>query len=101
MRPRGTGDTAAALVHRARLRDVDVVERYGVRVTSVARTLADLGRSRSVLHTVPAMDAALQGKLTTRAEIEDAQGLPRLARSGTRDTPWILPTVGPSPPWNR
>ena len=47
------------VVHRARLRDEDVVEWMGVHVTSVARTLADLARGGDAMTTVVALDHAL------------------------------------------
>jgi hypothetical protein len=48
VRPHCTRDVAAALLHRASLRDEDVVELDGVLVTSMPRTLVDLARSVSV-----------------------------------------------------
>ena len=112
----GTGDTAGALVHRARLRDVDVVEVDGIRVTSVARTVSDIGRSRSALHSVPVADAALHAKVTSRDEIADVlqscRGWPRVRYArhaleladGRAESPLesvsrlIMPRLGLPPP---
>ena len=58
------------MLHRATLRPHDVVLVDGTPVTSVARTLIDLARSQPLRTSVPAIDAALQRRLVTRAELE-------------------------------
>ncbi|SHG84617.1 Transcriptional regulator, AbiEi antitoxin, Type IV TA system [Jatrophihabitans endophyticus] len=70
--PNGTGDLHRAHLYRATLRDVDVVEVDGLAVTSVARTLADLGRHHPTTTAVAAADHALHHELTTPAAIADA-----------------------------
>jgi hypothetical protein len=69
--PRGTGDLAGAHLHRATLTSADVVEIDGVLMTSVARTLIDLARAAAAAAAVVPIDAALQRRMTTRAELED------------------------------
>lgn len=69
--PHGTGDLAGAHLHRATLDPVDVVDVDGVRVTSVARTLIDLGRSSATAAAVVPIDVALNRRITTRAELDD------------------------------
>jgi hypothetical protein len=63
--PNGTGDLQAAHLYRASLRDVDVVEINGIPVTSIARTVVDIGRHRPTSTMVAAADYALHEKLTT------------------------------------
>jgi hypothetical protein len=62
---------SAANLHRAALPPCDVVMKYGVPVTSVARTIVDCARSTSTLAAVAAADAALHLHLTTRSELDD------------------------------
>ena len=69
--PRGTGDVAGALLHRATLRPEDVVVVDGVPVTSVARTLVDLARTVSLPVSVVAADAALQRGLTNPLDVAE------------------------------
>lgn len=69
MPPTGTGDLTSALLHRATLPAHDVVIRYGVPVTSVARTLVDLARHRPLATAVAAMDFALREHMVTGDEI--------------------------------
>lgn len=69
--PRATGDVAAALLHRATLRDLDVTEIGGVPVTSIPRTLVDVGRCASTGCAVAAIDAALHRGVVGPAAIED------------------------------
>ena len=68
--PNGTGDLVRASLHRATLDDRDVVVRDGVPVTSVARTLVDLGRSSSTASAVAVADAALHGGMVTGSELD-------------------------------
>ncbi len=68
--PNGTGDLVRASLHRATLADRDVVVRDGVPVTSVARTLVDLGRSSSIASAVVVADAALHGGMVTASELD-------------------------------
>jgi hypothetical protein len=69
--PRRTGDLAGAHLHRATLDAVDLVEVDGVLVTSVARTLIDLARAGATAAAVVPIDAALQRRMTTLAELDD------------------------------
>ena len=80
--PAGTGDTVDALVHRATMRPTDVVViGDGLMVTSPARTVVDLARSRSVDAAVVALDHALHAGLTTRERVGRCRRqLPTLAR---------------------
>jgi hypothetical protein len=71
VQPGRTGDVRDALLHRASLWPEDVTILYDVPVTSVARTLVDLGRSRSTATTVAAADAALHRGLVEQAAIDD------------------------------
>lgn len=71
--PHGTGDEHAALLHRATLWPEDIVELGGVPVTSIARTLVDLGRTVSTAEAVMAIDAALYRTLTNRQAIDDVR----------------------------
>ncbi|MGH3646483.1 MAG: DUF559 domain-containing protein [Micromonosporaceae bacterium] len=69
---RGQGATSAypdMVVHHARLPEGHVVERNGLRVTTVARTVADLARSRGFRPGVIAADAALRRELCTRDDL--------------------------------
>lgn len=59
VQPGRTGDVAGALLHRATLRPGDVVIIDGVPVTSIARTLIDLGRTLTIGAAVVTIDAAL------------------------------------------
>ena len=68
--PNGTGDVHRAHLYRASLPPEDVVIICGVAVTSIARTLVDVGRHRSTAAAVAAVDAALYRGLTTLDEIE-------------------------------
>ncbi len=69
--PPSTGDTANALVHRATLRDIDVVAKNDVPVTSVARSVADLARCSRTATAVTAIDAALHAESVGSDEITD------------------------------
>lgn len=69
VQPRRTGDVAGALLHRAGMPSEDVVDVAGISVTSVARTLIDLGRTVSVAAAVVTIDAALQRGLTDKEEL--------------------------------
>lgn len=57
--------------HSARLTDADVVRVGAYRVTSVARTLLDVGRSESLQTAVVMADAALQQGLVTPGVVEE------------------------------
>ncbi len=68
--PHWAGNAAGAHLYRATLGPADVTVIDGVLVTSIARTLVDLGRHRSTSCAVVALDAALhEGRVTTE-EIE-------------------------------
>jgi very-short-patch-repair endonuclease len=68
--PRAADRTSAAHIHRATLPAAEVVCVDGVRVTSVARTIIDLGRWLPAHDAVAAADYALHEHLTTSAEVE-------------------------------
>jgi hypothetical protein len=70
--PRATGDVAGALLHRATLRADDVVDIGGVPVTSMPRTLIDLGRSMPTPAAVVAIDAAAHRGLVDATTLERA-----------------------------
>lgn len=76
------------LMTRAALPDDEVAVRGAYRLTSAARTVADVARSWPELHAVAAVDAALLRGLVTRAELRrvlDRQatvpGVPRAERA--------------------
>jgi Protein of unknown function (DUF559) len=56
--------------HIAALPPEHVVERRGIRVTSVARTVVDLARTSSFRSGVVVADSALRGKQASRAELQ-------------------------------
>jgi hypothetical protein len=68
--PRWPGNASGAHLRRATLRPEDVTVVDGVLVTSIARTLVDLGRHRSTACAVVALDAALHDGRVTIDEIE-------------------------------
>jgi hypothetical protein len=70
--PRATGDVAGALLHRATLRPEDVIEVDGIPVTTLARTLVDVGRCTSTAAAVVAIDAALHRNLIETQDLEEA-----------------------------
>jgi uncharacterized protein DUF559 len=65
------GPRGASHVHPARLSGQEVTSWFGVPVTTVARTLVDLGR-HDRRDAIMAADAALREDLVTRAEIDAA-----------------------------
>lgn len=67
--PDGTGRIRDALVHRARIDAEDLVIVAGVPVTSIARTIVDLGRSTPLRTAVVAGDAALNRGLVTPRQL--------------------------------
>jgi hypothetical protein len=69
--PRSNANLADVHVHRAGLRRCDVATYQGLLVTSVARTLVDVARSRPVATSVAAIDAALREDMVTIDEFED------------------------------
>jgi hypothetical protein len=69
--PSGTGDVRGALLHRASLRSIDIIQMDEVPTTSVARTIADLARSSSTALAVVAADAAVHRGLTDLDAVED------------------------------
>jgi hypothetical protein len=77
VQPRRTGDLSDAHLCRATLRDDDVVVIDDVPVTSIARTIIDLGRHRPMATMVAAADFALHHKLTTLDELNEVLGLCR------------------------
>jgi hypothetical protein len=69
---RGRGTRASRYGVRVRVADLpdrDVVKRFNVPVTSVARTVADLARQGTFQEGVAVADSALNAHLTTRAEL--------------------------------
>jgi very-short-patch-repair endonuclease len=87
--PHCTGDVAAALLHRASLRDEDVVDIGSTPVTSVARTLVDLARTVSTAACVVTIDAALHRGDVDAEQLEDVR---RMCRTwpGIRKVPLAL-----------
>ena len=69
--PRSNANLAGVHPHRAGLRQSDVVPLAGLLVTSPARTLVDVARTRPVGTSVPAIDAALHAQLVTLDEVDD------------------------------
>ncbi|MFN2518127.1 MAG: hypothetical protein ABR604_03635 [Jatrophihabitantaceae bacterium] len=69
--PRATGDVSDVLLHRATLRPQDVIEMNDVPVTTVTRTVVDIGRSTSTAAAVVSLDAALHLRLTDAPELEE------------------------------
>ncbi len=60
---------AAMRFHKARLDPADVVIRQGFRVTSITRTIADIGAVRDLTDAVIALDMALCDGLVNRSEL--------------------------------
>ncbi len=71
VQPRRTGDLHLAHLCRATLRPEDVVIIDDIEVTSVARTIIDVGRHRPVATTVAAADFALHEGLTTLEQLRE------------------------------
>lgn len=69
--PRSRGDAHTVLLHRAALPQSDVVVRDSTALTSVARTVVDVARSRPLSTAVAAIDAALNQRRTSMTEIDD------------------------------
>lgn len=69
--PRSNANFAGVHAHRAGLRRREVRICGGIAVTSPARTVVDVARTRPVGTAVSAIDAALHGKLVTVEAIED------------------------------
>jgi uncharacterized protein DUF559 len=67
----GVGVTARAgvILHRVDLDSSEVVEISGVAATSAVRTLVDLGRQRSLVESVIALDMGLHDGLATKAAL--------------------------------
>jgi very-short-patch-repair endonuclease len=70
-RPQGRyrGEGRGVRFHSAALPPGHVTTRYGVRLTTGARTVIDLARSLPYLDAVAAADSALQARITTRPEL--------------------------------
>jgi hypothetical protein len=73
-RPPGGGAVRrpGRIVHSAAFADDEVVERSGVEITSVARTLVDLARTYGFESSVIACDYALHGRLVTPGDLRNA-----------------------------
>ena len=69
--PRGTGSLRAAHLYRASLPDEHITQVAGVPVTTVARTLVDVGRDLAHVAAVAAIDAALHANLVDESDIAD------------------------------
>lgn len=67
-------------VHSADLEPLEIAEKGGVRLTSVARTLVDVGCSAAFGSAVISADAALHRKLVTPSELSVALGKTRHRR---------------------
>lgn len=67
----GRSGTPNVTPHRGRLDDVDVVQLDGVAVTSVARTVFDVGRLGVWTRAISAADSALHLRLCSRADLAD------------------------------
>lgn len=76
--PRSGANYPGVRLHRAQLRPEDVTSIGDSAVTSVARTLGDLGRHRPVGPAVAAIDAALHGDMVSVEEIDDVLRFCRL-----------------------
>jgi hypothetical protein len=62
-------ETAGVLFHAAELPNEHVTRRYGVPVTTVARTVVDLARTLTFMEGVVVADSALHAQMTTKAEL--------------------------------
>lgn len=71
VQPGRTGDLDAAHLCRATMRPEDVVTVEDVPVTSIARTIIDLGRHRPMAAMVAAADFALHHELTSMDELRE------------------------------
>lgn len=71
VRPRRDANFRHVLVHRAGMRRCDVTVVGDIPVTSIARTLVDLGRSRAIGVAVAAVDAARQRGAVDIAALDD------------------------------
>lgn len=69
--PRWAGNAAHVHLHRATLRPEDLIVADGVPVTSIARTLIDLGRSRPTTTAVAALDKALHEGWVDYDDLDD------------------------------
>ena len=82
---RRSGDVSNAHLYRARLPAHHVESVDGIRVTTVARTIADLARSQSITAAVVAGDFALREQTTTCSELQrilaDCRGWPGIRRA--------------------
>jgi hypothetical protein len=94
--PNATGDTSAALLHRAKLRPHDVVHRNGTAVTSVARTLADYARVSTLWAAVVCIDHARRHGLVSMDELRDVWRMCKSWPGGKR----IEPAVALSTRWS-
>lgn len=68
--PSSTDRSSRLYVHIARLAEADVCQVDGIPVTTVPRTLLDLGRTLPLESAVIAADFALHARLTTAAELQ-------------------------------
>lgn len=75
----GVSARSGVSVHRARLRERDVVERRGMPATCVLRTLLDLCRRSPLVEAMVAVDMALRKGLLDVAELRAQPNLRRVA----------------------
>ena len=87
-RPPGSyrgGGAPGVRFHSAALPPAHVVTRYGVLLTTGARTVVDLARSLPHLEAVAVADSALHARITTKAELRrmlaDCAGWPRIGEA--------------------
>lgn len=72
--PSGARRSPGRVMHAARFRDEDVVDRVGTRVLSVARTVTDMAATVPVEQAVVLADSALRAELVTSTELGRAVG---------------------------
>lgn len=70
---RRRGAVASAVRHRGEVPADDIVERHGLRCTSIPRTMADVARTCAFDTAVCVLDAALRGVAHTRVAPYDAE----------------------------
>ncbi|SOD70461.1 putative AbiEi antitoxin of type IV toxin-antitoxin system [Jatrophihabitans sp. GAS493] len=71
VRPGMTGHLQGVHLHRASLREQDVVRLGAASLTSVARTVIDVARTSALIDGIVCADAALNQAKTTEAELDD------------------------------
>jgi hypothetical protein len=74
------GAAGGVIRHRGELRDDDVVEIAGLRITSLARTISDVARTASFEQAVTVADAALRQRFVAGPDEYDFDGAERFRR---------------------